>query len=153
MQRYVVGDVSYSGRWLNNTDKNEQTFRMPGIDNMISIDNPGYSPEIVRDLFNIDNLSDVISTNIGNYNIISQLITKGTSDRNIEQWLSSSCCAPFGNFAPFNIRILTSGTMGNCMTYVSTGHQYSFYARVRPVVTLKSDINLSGNSTEGWTIQ
>ncbi len=52
---------------------------------------------------------------------------------------------------------LRVGNLSSCGLFSSTeGDQDTGYGRgfgVRAVVTLKSNVKLSGNSTDGWTIQ
>ena len=98
---------------------------------------------------------------------IADLISKGTSSKNISQWLSSGNCDGFENngysvfFWADKIAVASPydggySFVGGCSLSNLFGKQQTIYnnnARIRPVITLNSNVKLSGNSTDGWTIQ
>ena len=124
-----------------------QKFKYPG-EAVINSSNPGTRAVKGTDYdYSAQNkIASNMSTDIAN------MITMGTSSANINQWLSSRCirCTIAG--AGFNFHYLNGGNVNSNYLYSSGGNNYTFSFRVRPVVSLKSDIQLSGNSNDGWTI-
>ena len=68
-------------------------------------------------------------------------------------WLSSRCVYCDSSYASFRVRIVYSGGVDRCIMFYSNGGASGGTYAFRPVVTLKSNIQLSGDSTNGWTIQ
>ena len=85
---------------------------------------------------------------------IANMITKGTGDRNATQWLASRTVDCGSNYAAFYVCGVYSGNVnhGNFL-YGSRGNSNSPSWAVRPVVSLESNIQLEGNSEDGWTIK
>ena len=117
--------------WTNITTC--QTYRAPGETEAekISADNRNDTGR------SLENTSDIISN--------------GTGSRDVWQWLASRCINCTSKSAGFYVRYVCS-IVSNTPLYSSSGDPYSISGHVRPVVTLESDIQLSGNSTDGWTI-
>ena len=79
-------------------------------------------------------------------------INNGTSNY-ASYWLSSRCVNCYSSVADFVVRFVSSGNVnGYFMFYSNGGADGNAYA-FRPVVSLESNIQLSGDSTNGWTIQ
>lgn len=69
-------------------------------------------------------------------------------------WLSSRCVHCMGSsFVYYKIRYVTYGHLFGVQLFDSRGLESSGTMALRPVVTLDSSAQLSGNSTDGWTIQ
>ena len=143
---YVQYSTDGGTNWKNNRDNYTQ-FKYPG-EAVINSSNPGTRAVKCTDYdYSAQNkIASNMSTDIAN------MITMGTSSANINQWLSSRCirCTIAG--AGFNFHYLNGGNVNSNYLYSSGGNNYTFSFRVRPVVSLKSDIQLSGNSNDGWTI-
>ena len=84
---------------------------------------------------------------------IANMITNGTGDSNVTQWLASRAVDCRSIFANFNVRNVSIGHVNNNNVYRSNGDSYSPSWAVRPVVSLESNIQLEGNSENGWTIK
>ena len=67
------------------------------------------------------------------------------------QWLASQCVYCNSNYATFYVRFIGSNVYRGSL-YDSYGYLGGDALHVRPVVTLSSNIQLSGNSETGWTI-
>ena len=133
--------------WTNITNSSYQTFRMPGSTEIISAGNPKESQEIENTYYYYTVSSQISDTNIAN------MITKGTGDSNITQWLASRSVNCSSDYAYFSVRIVSYGSVGSNYLYYSGGDSISPSWAVRPVVTLESNIQLEGNSEDGWTIK
>ena len=133
--------------WSNITASSYQTFRMPGSTETISVDNPKESKEIENTVYSYTISSEIRDTNIAN------MITNGTGDSNITQWLASRAVYCPSRFAGFGVRLVYDGNVNNNNLYNSYGISLSPSWAVRPVVTLESNIQLEGNSEDGWTIK
>ena len=68
-------------------------------------------------------------------------------------WLSSRCVDCYSSFAFFFVRYVSSGRVSSSTMFYSDGDTYGITYAFRPVVSLESNIQLSGDSTNGWTIQ
>lgn len=133
--------------WADITGTSYQTFRMPGSTETISKENPKESEEIEHTFYSYTISSEITDTNIAN------MITKGTGDSNVTQWLASRTVACSSNSAVFDVRYVNYGGVYNYALYYSYGSSGSPSWAVRPVVTLESNIQLEGNSEDGWTIK
>ena len=132
--------------WSNITGSIYQTFRMPGSTETISAKNPKESEEIENTHYYYTVSSQISDTKIAN------MITKGTGDSNITQWLASRT-VNCSSYAYFSVRRVYNGTVNNDYLYASYGDSASPRWAVRPVVSLESNIQLEGNSEDGWTIK
>ncbi len=133
--------------WTNITNSSYQTFRMPGSTETISAENPKESEEIENTYYYYTVSSQISDTNIAN------MITKGTGDSNITQWLASRAVSCGINYASFYVHFVYDGSVDIGLLYTSIGNSRSPGWAVRPVVTLESNIQLEGNSEDGWTIK
>ena len=68
-------------------------------------------------------------------------------------WLSSRCVHCSSSGASFSVRRVGYGSVGDCNMFYSYGNANGNTYAFRPVVSLESNIQLSGDSTNGWTIQ
>ena len=132
--------------WLNITNVDYQIFRMPGLTETISAENPKESEEIENTYYAYSISSEITDTNIAN------MITNGTGDSNVTQWLASRALHFLIDFSYFSVRLVDIGNMNHVRLYVSNDNSYSFSCAVRPVVSLESNIQLEGNLENGWTI-
>ena len=133
--------------WTNITNPNYQTFRMPGSTETISAENPKESQEIEHTYYYYS-----ISSQMADNTDIANMITNGTGDSNVTQWLASRAVVCSSNCANFIVRIVGYGNVYYSL-YNSNGRSFSPRWAVRPVVSLESNIQLEGNSEDGWTIK
>ena len=82
---------------------------------------------------------------------MSDIISNGTRGSIVWQWLASRSVRCGSDTANFNVRFVSS-SVGYANLYNSNGSSNSYDDQVRPIVTLSSEIQLSGNSIDGWTI-
>ena len=139
--------VQYSKAGSDFADTGNAQFKYPG-EAVINSSNPGTrAVKFTSYFYSAQNkIASNMSTDIAN------MITKGTTSMNISQWLSSRCVLCSTTSANFHVRFLGSGNVSSYSLFGSRVDSIYIYCRVRPVVTLKSDIKLSGNSNDGWTI-
>ena len=152
LQYNIDTGSGYSDTWTNisNSDSSYQEFRMPGAaaSTRINSSNPGESPELTDTNYYYYFSSKITKTNISN------LISKGTKSSYQNQWLASSCVHCRSSFgASFAMRWIRDGAVGRADLCESFEGFSSENKLVRPVVTLESNIQLGGDSTNGWTIQ
>ena len=138
--------------WTNITNTDFQTFRMPGETEKISADNrndTGRSVEYTSYSYTVE---DKVKQTTSDGKNMSDIISKGTGNSYDYQWLASRCAACYSYGVGFYGRHV--GYYVDISTlYYSNGSSRAYDGRVRPVVTLKTDIQLTGNSTDGWTIE
>ena len=79
-------------------------------------------------------------------------INNGTSNY-ASYWLSSRCVNCDSSIASFGVRVVYGGNVLRCDMFDSDGGTGGNAYAFRPVVSLESNIQLSGDSTNGWTIQ
>ena len=132
--------------WENITDARYQTFRMPGSTEIISVNNPKESEEIEK-TYSYSISSEITDINIAN------MITKGTGDSNVAQWLVSH--SEYGSTLAvfFGIQSVINDNVGYTNLGRSNDTTMSGGRAVRPIVTLQSNIQLEGNSENGWMIK
>ena len=123
-----------------------QTFRMPDSTETISVENPKESEEIENTEYEYN-----ISEEITDKNIVN-MIVKETGIWEM-QWLASSGvqCSQIAFFSTFIVNSYY-GTVNLYNTYNSNNYSFSRSCSIRPVVTLEFNIQLEGNSEDGWTI-
>ena len=127
-------------------DTSYTTFRLPNETTAISKSNPG-TKELERTNYNYD-ISNNITTEDGytseEATNISNMITKGTGTFNINQWLASRCVYCTSGSAYFGVRYVSSGDVFLYSLFASFEYfDYRLY-HVRPVVSLASDIQITG---------
>ena len=93
-----------------------------------------------------------ISSEITDINI-ANMITKGTGDSNVAQWLVSH--SEYGSTLAvfFGIQSVINDNVGYTNLGRSNDTTMSGGRAVRPIVTLQSNIQLEGNSENGWMIK
>ena len=134
--------------WSNITITSNQTFRIPGSTQTISAENPKESQELEYTYYYYG-----ISSQMADNTDIANMITKGTGDSNITQWLASRTVICDSYCAVFRVHAVFRGYVDNDRLYSSNGLSGSPSWAVRPVVSLESNIQLAGNSEDGWTIK
>ena len=93
------------------------------------------------------------SYSLTNYLTSGNKVHNLLKDNNNYYWLDSPYVNAFTGYAYWGFRIVGYGSVnGNSLWNSSNGAGNSTNG-VRAVVSLKSDIQLSGSSSEGWTIQ
>ena len=68
-------------------------------------------------------------------------------------WLSSRCVDCNSSYADFFVRFVYNGYVDSYFMFSSYGYTDGRTYAFRPVVSLESNIQLSGDRTNGWTIQ
>ena len=133
--------------WLDITGTSYQTFRIAGSTETISADNPKESEEIENTTYVYTISSQITDTNIVN------MITKGTGNSNLTQWIASRAINCSNGYAGFRVRNLYNGNMSYDALYESNGDSNNPSFTVRPVVSLKTNVQLERNSEDGWIIK
>lgn len=136
------------GNWRNSHYAN--TYKLPGESEAISLENPGYSKELVQDYYKYT-ISEKVTQTTQDGKSMADIICKGTGNNNITQWLSSNCTVSY-LWTTFRVRYIYNGTLDAEAVCTSSGNG-AIRHPIRSVVTLVSNIKLSGSSEEGWTIQ
>ena len=151
MQYSKSTDKGESWSDWENAESNYQTFRIPGSKETISATNPKESEEIENTTYMYSISSKIEDTDIAN------MIIKGTGNSNVTQWLASQAVQSNSGWCSFFTLRLNYGYLNYydlCSSYVSSDDSSSpCIYRVRPVVTLQSNIQLEGNSEDGWIIK
>ena len=137
--------------WTNITTC--QTYRAPGETEAekISADNRNDTGRSLENTYYEYTVAKQVKQTTSDGKKMSDIISNGTGSRDVWQWLASRCIDCSSRSAGFYVRYVCS-IVSNTPLYSSSGDPYIISGHVRPVVTLKSDIKLSGNSTDGWTI-
>ena len=156
--QYKKDTGSGYGSWNNITDSSYQKFKIP-VDTdffgKISNDNivAGYSPELTFTYYGYA-ISSKVTQTAKDGTSIANILSKGSTSSNIKQWLASSCVYCDSINVGFDVRIIDGGYVGGNYLFDSCGSSGSDLRRVRPVVSLKSNVNLQWNSTSNkWEIQ
>ena len=141
--------------WTNITNTNYQTFRLPGETNIISSSNRNDNGISLETTYYYYNISTYVTQIASDGKKISDIITKGNGSSIRGQWLASRCIQCSSHGAAFFVNWMDYGSVGERYRtlYNSNGSNSSGYCYIRPVISLKSDIQLSGSSERGWTIQ
>lgn len=135
-------------------DTGKTTFRLPDEETAIS----SYNKDIrkVEYTYYYYNIASNLTADDGftadEATAISNMICKGTTSSNISQWLASRCVVCSSSTAYFRVRGVNNGSVHYYNFFASYGYfNYGNY-RVRPVVSLKSDISLSGSGDSVGTV-
>lgn len=156
--QYKKDTGSGYGSWTNITNSSYQKFRLPGATDFfgkISYDNivAGYSPELTCTYYGYA-ISSKVTQIAKDGTSIANILSKGSTSSNISQWLASSCVNCASNEVGFDVRDINVGNVHNNYLFNSYGRGYNSDRRVRPVVSLKSNVNLQWNSASNkWEIQ
>ena len=81
----------------------------------------------------------------------TKIYTMLFGDNNASYWLASLCVASANYGTVYGLRSIGSGYVDYCSLWVTTGGFNSNELGVRAVITLSSDITLTGSSETGWT--
>ena len=140
--------------WIDIKNASYQTFRMPGETETISSNNRTDTGRSLENTYYDYVVAKQVQQTTSDGKKMSDIISKGTEDYEIWQFLASRCVLDSsGETADFCVRgvgIILEAQFLHCSFDYSS--KYSINGKVRPVVTLESDIQLSGNSKDGWTI-
>ena len=156
--QYKKDTGSGYGSWTNITNSSYQKFRLPGATDFfgkISNDNivAGYSPELTYTYYYYA-ISSKVTQIAKDGTSIANILSKGSTRSDINQWLASSCVGCSSSNVGFLVRWIHYGNVYNYCLFISDGNSYDGYGRVHPVVSLKSNVNLQWNSTSNkWEIQ
>ena len=145
--------------WTNITGSSYQKFRLPNEEKGIGeISNS----EIIEDKREVEctsysySISSILTTEDGftadEATAISNMICKGTTSSYITQLLASRCVVCDSNRANFYVRGVYNGRVNYLRLFGSYGYFSCSHYRVRPVVSLKSDISLSGSGDSVGTV-
>lgn len=139
--------VQYSKAGSAFADTDFAQFKYPG-EAVINSSNPG--TRAVKYTYYNYSAQDTIASNMSTD--IANMITRGTTSSKINQWLSSRCvyCSAT-NDAFFGVRVLNSGNVNHNSLFQSCVFSNFNYCRVRPVVSLKSNISLDAGSNTSHT--
>ena len=139
--------------WTDITESNYQTFRMLGETEAekISTDNRTDTGRSLEYTYYNYTIADKVKQTTSDGKKMSDIISKGTESSVTFQWLASRCVYCNYGYAAFYVRSVYTNVASRYL-YSSYGYLAGNTCRVRPVVSLKSDIQLSGNSNDGWTI-
>ena len=132
------------------TNYNLKKFRLPGETETISADNKNDTGRSLEDTKYSYNVADKVKQTTSDGKKMSDIISSAVE----YQWLASRSVGCGSDDVTFYIRCV-SDWVSSWFFYRASGEtRYDMYAhyRVRPVVSLESDIQLSGNSNDGWTI-
>ena len=133
--------------WRNISNTNYQTFKVPGSTNMISAENPIESEEIENTYYFYSIPSQISDNDIVN------MITNGTGDSNITQWLASCPILCNVHCANFYVQSISSGDVYSQHVYNSSGISRSYSKVIRPVISLNPNIKLEKFSENSWKIK
>ena len=138
--------------WIDIKDVSYQTFIVPGEEE-ISANNRNDTGRSFEYTFYTYTVADKVKQTTSDGKNMSYIISKGTgSSYGVSQWLASRCVICSTGIAAFCVRRVESLVQSSAV-YNSLGDTFRNNGWfVRPVVTLKSDIQLNGNSNDGWTI-
>ena len=141
--------------WTDITSSSYQTFRMPGADTSttISVDNPGIS-EPLKYTYYYYIVSNYVKQTTSDGKSMADIITKGTGTSNLSQWLASPYVICLSGNARFGLRTVFGGGVNRGDLFYSYGDSDCYYYRVRPVVSLKSDIQIEKtDANDGSTLE
>ena len=150
--RRTKADGTLVTDWTVITISGYQTFRVPGETEKISSDNRNDTGRSLENTSYVYTVADKVKQTTSDGKNMSDIISKGTGSSATAQWLASRIVGCMFERANFCVRYVYNFVSDYYM-YSSNGDSHSHSYRVRPVVTLESDIQLTGNSNDGWTIE
>ena len=156
--QYKKDTGSGYGSWTNITNSYYQKFKMPGATDFfgkISSNNivSGYSPELTYTDYSYT-ISSKVTQTAKDGTSIANILSKGSTSSTINQWLASSYVNCYSSSVSFFGRGIYYGSVSGRGLFHPFGSSSISNGRVRPVVTLKSNVNLQWNSTSNkWEIQ
>ena len=110
-----------------------------------------YYPQTLTNSYD-ENATEGLSTGSKAY---KALFTDASGNENYEYWLGSyyiEATTSYTHIGLYRVGDFCINYYGNCLCDSSNMEHYSGRYMVRPVISLKSDINLTGNSEDGWKI-
>ena len=139
--------------WTNITDTDSQTFEIPGETEAekISADNRNDTGRSLESTYYDYTVADKVKQTTSDGKKMSDIISNGTESSAVGQWLASRCVYCRDSYDNFEVHYLDR-YMHSYSLHFSNGNSSSQGFSVRPVVTLSSNIQLSGNNNDGWTI-
>ena len=138
--------------WTNITNLNWQTFRMPGVTEKISANNRNDIGKSLEYTYYYYTVADKVKQTTSDGKKMSDIISNGTESSAVYQWLASLCVGCDSSSAGFFVDRVSS-RLNSYGLYNSIGRSSSNSNRMRPVVSLESDIKLTGNSADEWNIE
>ncbi len=138
--------------WKNIKEQSWQNLRAPGETETISANNRNDTGRKLESNYYHYDISEEIRQKTSDGKKMSDIILKGTGTNNKKQWLASRCIKHESWMTIFYVCYVVPYEPEYNGIYSYNGGEATGYYYVRPVVTLKSDIQLSGNSNDGWTI-
>ena len=138
--------------WTDITKSSYQTFRMPGETETISADNRNDTGRSVEHTYYGYTVADKVKQTTSDGKKISDIISNGTGSSSKYQWLASHNVF----FNSFNSNVLfsvcyVSDRVSHYTVYYSEDLNITHLADVRPVVTLKSDVQIEKTSENDGT--
>ena len=149
--KITEADGTLKTDWTDITDTDSQTFRVPGETETISKNNRNDTGKSLENTFYGYYVADKVKQTTSDEKKMSDIIAKGTGKNEVSQWLASRCVGCYINGVTFSVRYVCYNVKVMSMYFYNGSHSINGYY-VRPVVSLESDIQLSGNSNDGWTI-
>ena len=153
--RRTKADGTLVTDWTNITNTSYQTFKVPGEkEETISADNRNDTGRSLEYTYYNYTVADKVKQTTSDGKNMSDIISKGTGTSYIAQRLASRCVAVSGSdYARFNVCNVSWDVSCSMALHLSSDILVSGTgSHVRPVVTLESNIQLSGNGNDGWTI-
>ena len=133
--------------WTNITNASYQTFNIPGETEEISANNRSDTGRSLEYTAYSYYMSTTVKQKTSDGKNMSDIILG-----NRYQFLASCCYTCDPNSVHFNLFTILNSALGTENLYNSNFESNVLKHAIRPVVTLKSDIQLRGNSVDGWTI-
>ena len=101
------------------------------------------------------NYNEIYKMLFGEYKAVQNSTRQFTgSGRRPSYWLASECAYANSNYADWGLRCVYSGDVDYTNLCNSGGYESSYSYGVRPVVSLRSDVNIQWNATANeWQIQ
>ena len=140
--------------WTNISDYRYQTFKIPGETETISKNNrtdTGRSLEHTDSYYSYT-VEDKVKQTTSDGKKMSDIISKGTETSAVNQSLASRCVNCDSRYAYFCVCNVSSIVRVDILYSSYDLSTSSSINSVRPVVSLESSTQLSGNSNDGWTI-
>ena len=138
--------------WKNIKEQSWQNLRAPGETETISKNNRNDTGRKLESNYYYYDISEKIRQKTSDGKKLSDIILKGTETSIKKQWLASRCIKQESWMTIFYVYYIVPIELECNSIYSYNGDESIGYYWIRPVVTLKSDIQLSGNSNDGWTI-
>lgn len=157
---YMQYSKNDGNSWYNITNSNYQTFRVPDDAEAISANNIG-SKEVENTYYEYEiqkQLNTITEYTSDEIEIITDMITKDANNEDTRYLLSSKTAKCLTHGAHFYISHVSSGDIKQGIIFYSFEQFANIKSRVRPVVSLNSNITLEGNGnnigdkTNMWNI-